>query len=720
MNCNGRRWAVRCFLRNVPDQQQRYAAISGHLRSARLPSTVGFEYLREGIRIKGDWFPILKMEWVDGEELHSFIGKNLQQPAALQGLARQWIELMKSLKASQIAHGDLQHGNVLVAGGALKLIDYDGMYVPALAGKQSNEDGHRNYQHPSRTAKDFNLQLDNFSAWVIFISLSVLSLEPRLWQRLNGGDDALIFRREDFDRPSQSKAFEALENSGRADLKAFSAHLRSLLYLPIGQVPDVSGTVVPTAPSPPPKSTSGGVGAVPSWLADHVTIRPESGLGELPPLDVIDPVPPVSVVAGADWLFDHIVAKPPLTPLVSSIPVHKERAVFWGGLALSVGVGLILAFPGRSLPAAGILFIGIQAVSAFYLFVRFSSLEAVTASRETRERARSANRTAAQLDAAVASANAERSQAMEPLRRLDHRYRQLPRKSAEAIGQVHERLNSQVAALAMRRSKLADKENEEIRSVERRIHGQIEQLVRRRNDLAQAEQMEISGALRPLVERHVAQRMASARLSDANLTGTGIGVKLKARLVAAGIVTAADVEFRTVQIPGIGATKAWALVAWRDEVLREAMASAPQSLPLSEESRIRGLYVSLRAQLNADIEKLQERLREECRAVREAHERYRRQVDQEENDAREASYRQEATVRTEFENEKIAVQREFNGLRPKVLAERDRLDRQIGELSKAAYQHRLKQYELQRELDRFRGLTFARFILRIVGLRRAA
>ena len=32
---------------------------------------------------------------------------------------------------------------VLIIGDTLKLIDYDGMFVPALAGRTSNEGGHR-------------------------------------------------------------------------------------------------------------------------------------------------------------------------------------------------------------------------------------------------------------------------------------------------------------------------------------------------------------------------------------------------------------------------------------------------------------------------------------------------------------------------------------------------------------------------------------------------
>src|SRR5204863_3447178 len=98
------------------------------------------------------------------------------------------------LRKNNIAHGDLQHGNVLIARGDFKLIDYDGMFVPALAGRASHEVGHRNYQHPGRTESDFGIQLDNFSGWMIYLTLVALSIEPGLWSRFGQGDEHILFK----------------------------------------------------------------------------------------------------------------------------------------------------------------------------------------------------------------------------------------------------------------------------------------------------------------------------------------------------------------------------------------------------------------------------------------------------------------------------------------------------------------------------------------------
>ena len=60
----GAKWAVKCFTRQVADHRERYAEISRHLQEVRLPFGVEFQYLVEGIRVRGRWYPVLKMRWV--------------------------------------------------------------------------------------------------------------------------------------------------------------------------------------------------------------------------------------------------------------------------------------------------------------------------------------------------------------------------------------------------------------------------------------------------------------------------------------------------------------------------------------------------------------------------------------------------------------------------------------------------------------------------------
>ena len=156
---DGSRWAVKCFTREAPGLRERYQEISRHLRQAKLPFTVDFSYLEQGIRVDGQWYPVLKMQWVEGLTLNQFVAKYADKPAVLEGLLQIWARMARHLRASGAAHCDLQHGNVLLvpeagtASLAMKLVDYDGMFVPALAGNSPGEVGHPAYQHPDRGAR---------------------------------------------------------------------------------------------------------------------------------------------------------------------------------------------------------------------------------------------------------------------------------------------------------------------------------------------------------------------------------------------------------------------------------------------------------------------------------------------------------------------------------------------------------------------------------------
>jgi hypothetical protein len=219
---SNRQWAVKCFLNNFPDQQQRYEAISNHLASTKLPYTVGFEFQPQGIRVSGRWYPTLRMEWVQGEKLIPYLQRNLQDSDALLDLEKKWIRMVRELQNAKIAHGDFQHENILLVNGDLRLIDYDGMYVPALSGRGSHERGHKNYQHPARSESDFGPGLDNFAAWVIYLSIRALRVDPHLWQRVSGGDDCLVFRKEDFDNPEYSEVLRVLETEFSSDHQSLS------------------------------------------------------------------------------------------------------------------------------------------------------------------------------------------------------------------------------------------------------------------------------------------------------------------------------------------------------------------------------------------------------------------------------------------------------------------------------------------------------------------
>jgi len=221
-------WAIRCFLRPISDHAERYEAISKHLGKVRLPYDVNFRFLKQGIQIRSSWFPIVKMQWADGDLLHSHIEKHLRYPAALAALRAKWVTLVRHLEAAQVAHGDLQHGNIMVRGGSIHLVDYDGMWVPALRGRHATEIGHRAYQHPERSAQDYGQEIDRFSALVIYLSLAALERDVSLWERFHTGDN-LIFVREDFQQLGRSPIWQHLRRIESREIDQLAAALAAMV-----------------------------------------------------------------------------------------------------------------------------------------------------------------------------------------------------------------------------------------------------------------------------------------------------------------------------------------------------------------------------------------------------------------------------------------------------------------------------------------------------------
>ena len=58
--------------------------------------------------------PITRMEWVEGVSLREFIEQNLQNPHIFKVVADEFQKMVSALHKHQIAHGDLQDGNILL------------------------------------------------------------------------------------------------------------------------------------------------------------------------------------------------------------------------------------------------------------------------------------------------------------------------------------------------------------------------------------------------------------------------------------------------------------------------------------------------------------------------------------------------------------------------------------------------------------------------------
>ena len=214
---NGSALALKCFTRSKQDLNKRYLAISKALEPlhAKGYAFVNFQYLPGAIRTFRNpamYFPVLRMDWVEGKTLNTFISEQLRNRAALNGLASTFIDEMVRIRSAGIAHGDISGDNIVIGpSGSFTLVDYDGMYVPEFSGTKSPELGHDNFQHPMRTSNSYSERLDNFSILVTYLSLIAVAEDPSLWTKYNKGDqDCLIFRKSDFLDPSRSRVINEL------------------------------------------------------------------------------------------------------------------------------------------------------------------------------------------------------------------------------------------------------------------------------------------------------------------------------------------------------------------------------------------------------------------------------------------------------------------------------------------------------------------------------
>lgn len=229
-------WAVRCFHRDIQDLQKRYQAVGNFLAKTKSQYFVQAQYLENGIKVNGKGFPIIKMQWLEGEPLNIYLSKNYTQRSKVEKLITDFIGLIAELEKYGIAHGDIQHGNIIVKNDKLYLIDYDGMFFPELASLTTNEIGHINYQHPKRSASHYNQNIDRFSAIIIYIGLKAVSINPNLWKRHDNSEN-ILFKSQDYADLQNSILIQ--EISLIPELKPLIERLIGLCYLDFEKVPSL-------------------------------------------------------------------------------------------------------------------------------------------------------------------------------------------------------------------------------------------------------------------------------------------------------------------------------------------------------------------------------------------------------------------------------------------------------------------------------------------------
>jgi serine/threonine protein kinase len=244
------KYAVRCFHKELDSLPLRYGAIEQYLGRINSPYFVGCQFQPKGITTESGTYPIVRMDWVEGPSLAAYVADRRHDAGALLELRFALRRLAMHLRAKGVAHGDIQPSNVIVQGdGNLRLIDYDGLFVPELAPLGSAELGQRNFQHPGRRSHHFDASLDVFSFAVIDFALRALTIRPDLWDLTGSGEEAFLFRATDFTDPAHSAILALLGRE--AGFEQRTRDLASVCVAPFESIPPledfVAGRGIPAA-----------------------------------------------------------------------------------------------------------------------------------------------------------------------------------------------------------------------------------------------------------------------------------------------------------------------------------------------------------------------------------------------------------------------------------------------------------------------------------------
>jgi hypothetical protein len=561
---DGRCIGIKLFTREVPDREHRYREIAKFLGNSPLAELsqawhLPFAYAAEGVMVDGVWYPLVKMQWAEGVGLDAWLSDHYSESESVLRVAENFLRLVSDLARLGVAHGDFHHGNILVAPDlTIRLIDYDGMFVPALADLQSAEIGHRNYQSPARRPEHFGAELDRFSAHVLYLSLIAVAKDSTLWEKLHPpGSDYLILQEGDFRNPATSPAFLVLTHHHEQMISAGAAKVKSFLPLSPSSIP-------------------------PLERFEPVLSSQQVDANQL------DQPPP------EDWVNEY-VSRPAL--LLSTY--RRRRSLGFEGKR-SHEAGMAYTYPVvimASLGAFLALHLAISYCAAWWLSATILFITLCAQVRRNRPELaclREERQAVGKVAASVEEARAD----LKVLRQQHDEYIRQREALKDALVAQHRELQKRLHRNLAQIERLRSARNEKLQ-VERTSHyGKVQAVVDK--------------VLAPMRQPWVDEGLKSRAIASAYVpTITRNDVWALAR---AGISTAADIidveatstsarlvlkNGSTIRIRGIGPSKAHSLKEWRETCIRDLKTNCPIMLPSEQAELIRDRFSTEKYALDA-------------------------------------------------------------------------------------------------------------------------
>lgn len=211
----GKYYALKCFTEEQEGRADAYRQIADELGMVDSLYITSVKYMEKELFVDSQCeeneFPVLLMDWVDGETMEVYIAANYHNQSAMSMLCYRFGKMAAWLRTQSFAHGDIKPDNIIIRpDGSLVLVDYDGMFVPAMKGSKSPTVGTKDFCHPLRTVDDFDETIDDFSLASIALSLKAISMNSTLLD-IYGASDRLLFSENDCRNPSNSKVISALQ-----------------------------------------------------------------------------------------------------------------------------------------------------------------------------------------------------------------------------------------------------------------------------------------------------------------------------------------------------------------------------------------------------------------------------------------------------------------------------------------------------------------------------